>query len=98
MNQYQFTAVFYKKQFNREQLNQLVPVAESLFNNLPRKNKKILDVSVDSKKEQLNFTLQSSVKLSQKNYLRSCQYFSKVMCTLPGMESYISGTHLLVQM
>lgn len=97
MKQYEFTAVCYNGRFNRELFKELVPIAEKMFNNLPRKNKKKLQVTVDPFKDQLNFKLESSVSLSPANYLRSCQYFSKAMCTLTGMRPYISGTHLLVQ-
>ena len=97
MNQYDFTAVCYNGRFNRTLFNQLAPIAENMFNNLPRKNKKKLKVTVDPIKDQLKFSLQSSITLTPENYLRSCQYFSKAMCTLPGMRPYISGTHLLVQ-
>ena len=94
---FEFNAVFYNGKFNSVLLKQQVPVAERMFNALTRKNRKILKVSVDTEKNQLNFKLKSTINIDSVNYLRSCQYFSKCLSTLSGMNAFIVGKHLLIQ-
>lgn len=86
-------------QFNVALLTGAIPVAEKLFNSLPRKvgHKKGIDVKINARKSCFDITLTSDIPLSANNYLRAAQYFSKVLAIQPGMSKYIVGGRLLAQ-
>lgn len=99
MYSYSFTAYFISNQFNVSLLTSVVPVAEIIYNTLPRKvgHKKKIAVKVNSINRCLDITLDSDICLNPNNYLRAAQYFSKALASQPGMSGYIVDGRLLVQ-
>lgn len=92
-----YRGFFISPLFNVVLLNQVIPIAENIFNSLPRKSAKYIDVIINPALKCLDITLTTYTPITSENYLRSCQYFSKVLSGLPGMNSYIVGGRLLVQ-
>lgn len=99
MHTYSFPAYFISNQFDVSLLTSVIPIVEKVYNALPRStgHKKKIEVSVNSLNRCLDITLTSDIELDPINYLRSAQYFSKVLALQPGMGSYIIDGRLLVQ-
>ena len=97
MYKYHFSAYFVSGLFNLQLLNQVIPVAERIFNSLSRKNYKNISIKINSIHNCLDIILVSSISLDSVNYLRSIQYFSKILSLQPGMGQYIVDGRLLVQ-
>lgn len=99
MHSYSFSAYFVCNQFNVSLLTSVIPVAEKIYNTLPRSkgHKKEIAVNANLLNRCLDITLTSDIPLDSINYLRSAQYFSKVLALQPGMSSYIVDGRLLVQ-
>jgi hypothetical protein len=97
MNSYNFQAQFLSSLFNTVILMPAVIAAVNEFNGLNRKKYKRLAVSVNSINKCLDFTLESEIPIDPINYLRSSQYFSKLLSMQSGMAGYIVDGRLLVQ-
>lgn len=87
---YCFDVYFICKLFNINVLMPAVANAEKMFNILPRKNKKQISVKVNTTKECLEIEMLSAIPINRINWLRSIQYFSKVLSREVGMSAYIT--------
>lgn len=94
---YCFDVYFICKLFNINVLMPAVANAEKIFNILPRKNGKQISVKVNTSKKCLEIVMLSAIPINRINWLRSIQYFSKVLSMEAGMSAYITlGGRLLV--
>lgn len=90
-----FNAYFFVDLFDNTFLESIISKAISNFNGLERKFFKSIEVTVDNNKKCLKVKLMSSIDLERRNWLRSIQYFSKLLATEEGMEKYIYGRRML---
>lgn len=93
---YCFDAYFICKRFNSNVLIPAVANAEKTFNTLPRKNRKQISVKVNSTKKCLEIEMLSAIPINRINWLRSIQYFSKVLSMENGMGAYIAWNERLL--
>lgn len=95
---YTFDAFFVSKLFQTSILIPAITNAENIYNALPRKNKKQINVNINTAKRCLEINLYSAIPIAPKNWLRASQYFSKILSTQVGLKNYIvAGRRLLEQ-
>lgn len=93
---YSFDVYFIHIFFNPVVLIPAVANAEKIFNILPRKNGKQISVKVNTSKKCLEIIMLSAIPIGRMNWLRSAQYFSKVLSKEAGMSSYITANRRLL--
>lgn len=97
---YSYKAYFVFNEFDIALLSKVIPTAETLFNGLSRKkgHEKRITVNINSEQKCLDIILQSDIALEPINYLRTAQYFSKLLSEQLRMNGYdIKGKLLLRQ-
>lgn len=90
-----FNAYFFVDIFEKAFLESKISNAITNFNGLERKLFKSIEVTIDINKKCLKVKLISSIDIERRNWLRSIQYFSKLLALEEGMEKYIYGRRLL---
>mgnify|MGYP007106258269 CR=1 FL=1 len=93
---YSFDVYFIHNIFNPVVLIPAVANAEKIFNILPRKNGKQISVKVNTSKKCLEIIMLSAIPIGRMNWLRSAQYFSKVLSMEAGMSFYITSNRRLL--
>ncbi len=93
---YCFDVYFIHNLFNPVVLIPAVANAEKTFNILPRKNRKQISVKVNTSKKCLEIVMLSAISIGRINWLRSIQYFSKVLSMETGMNAYITANRRLL--
>ena len=93
---YSYDVYFIHNLFNPVVLIPAVANAEKTFNLLPRKNGKQISVKVNTSKKCLEIVMLSAIPIGRINWLRSIQYFSKVLSMETGMNAYITANRRLL--
>lgn len=93
---YCFNVYFIHNLFNPVILIPAVANAEKVFNILPRKNRKQISVKVNTSQKCLEIVMLSAIPINRINWLRSMQYFSKVLSMETGMNAYITSNGRLL--
>ncbi|WP_337460951.1 hypothetical protein [Jutongia sp.] len=93
---YCFNIHFIHNLFNPVVLIPAVTNAENIFNILPRKNRKQISVKVNTSQKCLEIVMLSAIPINRINWLRSMQYFSKVLSMETGMNAYITSNGRLL--
>lgn len=93
---YCFNVYFIHNLFNTVVLIPAVKNAENVFNILPRKNRKQISVKVNTSQKCLEIVMLSAIPINRINWLRSMQYFSKVLSMETGMNDYITSNGRLL--